>query len=69
MEGDKGLPDLILVHPVTGAVIFAELKTPRGVVSPDQRRWLDALGKSPNRTVVWRVPDDMDEIERTLRGS
>jgi len=68
VSGNKGFFDFVLIHEKTGAVIFAELKTERGVVSADQRRWIAAAEKSPNRTVVWVVPRDMDEIERTLRG-
>ena len=35
-----GFPDLVLVR---DRIIFAELKTDAGRVSPDQRAWLDAL--------------------------
>src|SRR5574340_48774 len=40
-QGDIGLPDLILVRPPQ--LIFAELKSERGRVTPGQRAWLDAL--------------------------
>ncbi len=38
---DRGWPDLVIVMP--GRTIFAELKSERGRVSPDQARWLDIL--------------------------
>ena len=39
----KGFPDLVLVR--GDRLIFAELKGPRGRVSPEQQGWLDALQK------------------------
>lgn len=57
----KGFPDLVLVR--HKQVIYAELKTDRGTVSPEQREWLEALPAS----VVWR-PKYLDQIERTLRS-
>lgn len=38
---NPGFPDLVLVR--RGRLIFAELKTERGRVSPDQKGWLEAL--------------------------
>jgi hypothetical protein len=41
-----GIPDLCLIAPV-GRVFFIEVKTPRGKLSPDQRKiheWLTAIG-------------------------
>ena len=36
-----GFPDLVLVR--SERLIFAELKKEKGRVTPDQKRWLDAL--------------------------
>jgi len=59
-----GLPDLLLVRPPR--LLFAELKASRGVVRPEQRRWLELLGACPGVEVhVWR-PDDWSTIERVL---
>ena len=65
-----GFPDLVLVR---DRVIFAELKTNTGRVSPAQREWLDALTRAGANThkaasvetVVWR-PEDWHEILAAL---
>jgi hypothetical protein len=59
---DAGFPDLVLAR--RGRVIFAELKTARGSVMGDQRRWANAL-IGPVDFYVWR-PADEGLIERTL---
>ena len=63
-----GFPDLVLVHPRTyNAVIFAELKTEKGRVSPEQQIWLDSLADAGARTYVWRPRDWFSgEITRVL---
>lgn len=38
-----GFPDLVLVHPRSGALIFAELKSATGKVTREQDEWLRAL--------------------------
>lgn len=64
MQGDKGFPDLVLVG--RGRVIFAELKTAKGVVSDDQREWIEAIAATPVEVYLWR-PADLDEIAEILR--
>jgi hypothetical protein len=49
-----GYPDLTLLHPRTGQLLFVELKSANGRVSPDQQRWLDALRRGGHRAEVWR---------------
>lgn len=39
----KGFPDLTMVHPRSGALLFAELKSSTGKVTPAQDEWLRAL--------------------------
>ena len=65
-----GFPDLVAVHGQTGELLFAELKTARGRVSPDQRAWLRTLelaaAEKPGVTVkLWR-PADWPDVEATL---
>jgi hypothetical protein len=60
-----GFPDLVMFR--EARLIFAELKTDKGVVSPDQRVWLEGLAHVPGIEVaVWR-PADWDHIVETLR--
>ena len=61
----KGWPDLVLVK--GPEMIFAELKTQRGVVSSEQDGWLEALREVRRYTVaLWR-PSDMASIMERLR--
>jgi hypothetical protein len=68
-RSEPGWPDLALVR--HGMLLFAELKTERGRVSPVQRDWLEALEAVSAWTNavevrLWR-PSDWPEIERVLR--
>lgn len=49
-----GFPDLVLLHPRTGDLLFAELKTATGRVSQRQQRWIDALALGGHTAHVWR---------------
>lgn len=55
-----GFPDLILVNPGARRVLYRELKTNKGRVSPDQREWLDGLTACGMDAGVWR-PNDLDD--------
>lgn len=49
-------------------VMFAELKTEAGKVRPEQRDWLDALGRCEGvKASLWR-PRDWPEVEDSRRG-
>ena len=61
--GDHGFPDLVLAHP-SGRVIFAELKSDKGKVSPLQSRWLSVLEQGAV-VWVWR-PSDIEWIAQYL---
>lgn len=64
--GDAGLPDLILCRPPR--LLFVELKSARGRVSPQQQAWLTALAQcSEVHTAVWRE-GDLESIEKILSG-
>ena len=66
VTGDVGFPDLVLAHPSRG-VIFAELKTAIGKVSPEQRLWHDTLKAGGAEVHVWR-PADISTIRQRLQG-
>jgi hypothetical protein len=66
---EAGFPDLVLVRPPR--LIFAELKTDKGRLSPAQREWLADLEQvcEISHTVqvdVWR-PADFDRVHAILR--
>jgi hypothetical protein len=63
VAGDaKGFPDLVLVRE---RVIFAELKTDRGVIGDAQKQWRDWLKAANVEHHLWR-PRDWDEVQRIL---
>lgn len=65
VQGTPGFPDLVLARGFT--LIFAELKTERGRVRPEQTNWINALRWAHGKHVyIWR-PSDWHEIERILR--
>jgi hypothetical protein len=47
-----GFPDFVLAGP--GGVLFRELKTERGKVTPAQQAWLDVLTAGGGDAKVWR---------------
>lgn len=60
-----GFPDLVLVRDST--LLFVELKTARGRVTREQRRWLADLSSVPGVGVyVWR-PEDWPDVQEVLR--
>ena len=72
-KSDPGFPDLVLCRPVSatspGRLIFAELKSSTGKLSPDQHRWLSVLEHSlPDVEVYcWRPRDWRQLIEILTR--
>lgn len=60
IQGDTGLPDLILAR--DGTVWFVELKSARGELRPDQKQWRDAIGE---QWLLWR-PNDLPLIREFL---
>lgn len=59
-----GFPDLVLVHPARG-VVYAELKSEKGVIRPEQAEWHELLTKAGQRVYVWR-PHQLQEIANIL---
>lgn len=62
-RSQPGFPDEVLVR---DRVIFAELKTVKGRLSPAQTLWLDRLRAAGAEAYVWR-PSDLVEIASVLR--
>lgn len=69
-----GFPDLVLakmveVNGITLChVMFRELKTDQGRLTPDQERWHSLLRSAAMDVGVWR-PGDWDKIVATLEGT
>ncbi|HEY4760797.1 MAG TPA: VRR-NUC domain-containing protein [Thermoguttaceae bacterium] len=71
VEGDgEGFPDLILIKQFseTSIIIAAELKSQKGKLSDNQRRWIASFNSVPGAIgVTWR-PDDYDDVQLLLSG-
>lgn len=57
-RSQPGFPDLVMVR--RGRIVWRELKSMKGRVSADQRKWLDALEKANADVGVWRPIDLLD---------
>lgn len=68
ITGDAGFPDLVLVR--EGIIIFCELKSAKGRISTQQKKWLEQLSSNHSvRAVVWRPRDWFSgEIAEILSG-
>lgn len=64
LSGDKGFPDVVAVR--GDRVLFLELKAEKGRLSPEQGRWLAALGLAGQEVHCFR-PSDWDVLEEALR--
>jgi VRR-NUC domain-containing protein len=60
-RSEPGFPDLVLVSPRQGRILWRELKTARGRVSVEQQKWLDALRAAGQDVGVWRPVDLLEE--------
>ena len=64
-RSEAGFPDLTMVRGVR--LIFAELKSHKGKLRPEQETWLQQLSGVPSvEAYVWR-PLDWPEIEKVLQ--
>lgn len=68
VQGDgKGFPDLVIVGP--GGVLFRELKSDIGRLSPEQKMWMYKLNEAGADFGRWRPADlHSGRIERELRA-
>ena len=60
-RSEPGFPDLVLVNPRQGRILWRELKKEKGRVSVEQRKWLDALRAAGQDVGVWRPADLLEE--------
>lgn len=65
-RSDKGFPDLVMVHPITGRTVYVELKSAKGRIRPEQRTWIDALYRGGHEVYVWRPADWPVLVQRVL---
>ncbi len=67
IHSPAGFPDCVMVR--GNRLIFAELKSEKGKLSPEQERWLEDLGATGRCEVyLWR-PSDIEEIMKCLSNS
>jgi hypothetical protein len=59
----KGFLDLVMVRE---RVIYAEIKSETGKLTPDERKWMTALSQAGQEVYVWR-PSDYDRIVEILK--
>ena len=59
----KGFVDLVLVK---HKVLWVELKSQKGKLSPEQKDWIDALRNAGQEVYLFR-PDDWDSIDKLLQ--
>lgn len=64
MQGDTGFPDLVLAR--DSELVFAELKSDTGKLSPEQGAWRVALQSAGAEHRVWR-PKDWDAVVGRLK--
>ena len=58
-----GFPDLLLCG--RSRVLYVEVKSERGRLSPAQEEWIEALRAAGQDVRVWR-PSDWPEVQQTL---
>lgn len=63
----KGYPDLTIVG--HDKVLFVEVKSAKGVVSPEQAAWIEEMQKTSNYAAVWYPSDWRDGYIETVLKS
>lgn len=66
-RSDPGYPDITAVHPEQRRVIWVELKTESGRLSPRQEDWRWVLESAGQEWYLWR-PSSWASAERVMRG-
>lgn len=60
-RSEPGFPDLTLVNKT---LVFAELKTDKGRLSPAQQLWIERLRGAGAEVHVWRPRDAQEVVQR-----
>lgn len=63
----RGCPDLIMINETQRRMMFAELKTSKGKLRPEQVFWIGVLKSAGIEVHVWRPDDLLETIPRALR--
>ena len=65
----RGFPDLTMIRPEGGTLLFIELKSEKGRLSPEQKRYRDALSNCEGcHYYLWRPSDLLDgTIEKHMK--
>lgn len=63
----NGFPDLVMSSWRQGRVVYAELKSNNGKLSPEQQMWISHLEHAGQEAYTWR-PCDWDQIVRILQS-
>lgn len=57
-----GFPDCVFLRE---RVVYAELKSEKGQLTPEEYEWLTALAEASQEVYLWK-PSDFDEIQKVL---
>ena len=63
-RSEPGFPDLCMVR--GGRVVYAELKSERGKLTAEQKRWLEDLRGAGQEAYMWRPADWPEAIGGVL---
>jgi hypothetical protein len=65
IHSPRGFPDLVLANPEQKRVVYAELKSDKGKLTPKQEEWLNTLEECGQEVWLWR-PADIEKIAAIL---
>ncbi len=66
IQGNKGYFDLTAIHETLGIIIFAEVKTGEGTLSPDQEKWFMAASRNPAVITTTIRPETFEQFKQRI---